>query len=406
MGQNYLTGFSGYNADWRRQRTHLKQALSMAVVKRDYSSLLETKARQYLEDCSASPEQHLHHLNRGIGETIIELSYGRLEKEKRNDYIHRSTSTVQLVLQATQGYVVDLLPFLKYLPSWLPGMGFKRNAARWRKEIELTRRAAFETARETALSGDPNQPPSYMINTLKQLYNDPEDRKGLRRKEEEEAAIAHSGFAFFLAGVETTESSVASLLLAMALFPSIQEKAHAELDKIVGSDRLPTFDDQDAMPYLHAVLLEAMRWHPVATAGLPHAPIKDDVYDGYSIPKGTAVIVNAWGITRNPSYYTNPTVFDPERFLKPTPELDPRKFAFGYGRRICPGNDFAFQTIWIFAASILSRFRITMTEKDAAALGDDADKFDFEVISRPVPFNCQLVPRHGSLKDTFNRSTT
>lgn len=109
---------------------------------------------------------------------------------------------------------------------------------------------------------------------------------------------------------------MASLLLAMALFPSIQEKAHAELDKIVGSDRLPTFDDQDAMPYLHAVLLEAMRWHPVATAGglkprrckelrglkpesvlhpgLPHAPIKDDVYDGYSIPKGTAVIVNAW----------------------------------------------------------------------------------------------------------------
>lgn len=109
-----------------------------------------------------------------------------------------------------------------------------------------------------------------------------------------------------------------SLLLAMALFPSVQEKAHAELDKIVGSDRLPTFDDQEAMPYLHAVVLETLRWHPVGTVGeleprksrhkilhllkvkpilhpgVPHTSLKDDVYNGYLIPKGTTVMVNAW----------------------------------------------------------------------------------------------------------------
>ncbi|KAG9043859.1 hypothetical protein FS837_009050 [Tulasnella sp. UAMH 9824] len=50
-----------------------------------------------------------------------------------------------------QGYVVDLLPFLKYLPAWLPGMEFKRYAARWKKEIEDIRRAAFETVKETAV---------------------------------------------------------------------------------------------------------------------------------------------------------------------------------------------------------------------------------------------------------------
>ncbi|KIO33203.1 hypothetical protein M407DRAFT_241182 [Tulasnella calospora MUT 4182] len=278
-------------------------------------------------------------------------------------------------------------------------MQFKRDAAWWNKEIEYIKRSAFETAKATALSGGPNVRPSYVTNKLRQLYNNEEELKDVKDKAEEEAAIDHSGFAFFMAGVDTTESSVESLLLAMALFPSVQEKAHAELDKIVGSDRLPTFDDQQAMPYLHAIVLETMRWHPVGTVGMPHTSLKDDTYQGYFIPKGTAVTVNCWGISRNTSYYTNPSVFDPERFLKPTPELDPRRFTFGFGRRICPGNDFAFQSMWILAASILWGFEITMTEKDAAALREDTDKFSLGAVSRPMPFKCQFVPRHERLND-------
>lgn len=53
----------------------------------------------------------------------------------------------------------------------------------------------------------------------------------------------------------------------MALFPSVQKKAHAELDRIVGSDRPPVFADQKEMSYLHAVLLETLRWNPVAAVG-------------------------------------------------------------------------------------------------------------------------------------------
>lgn len=73
-------------------------------------------------------------------------------------------------------------------------------------------------------------------------------------------------------------------------------------------------------------------------------------------------------------------MFDPERYLKPSPELDPREFAFGFGRRICPGSDFAFQSMWILAASILWGFEITMTENDAAARKDDAHRFSLEMV--------------------------
>lgn len=58
-----------------------------------------------------------------------------------------------------------------------------------------------------------------------------------------------------------------SFIRAMTLFQSVQEKAQAEIDKVVGSGRPPTFGDQADLPYLHAVILETLRWNPVATSG-------------------------------------------------------------------------------------------------------------------------------------------
>lgn len=85
-------------------------------------------------------------------------------------------------------------------------------------------------------------------------------------------------------------------------------------------------------------------------------------------------------MTRSTKYYQNPSVFDPERYLKPDPELDPREFVFGFGRRLCPGNELAFQAIWIMAASILSSFKLTRAVEDSTALEDDLNRFNFEFL--------------------------
>ena len=79
-------------------------------------------------------------------------------------------------------------------------------------------------------------------------------------------------------------------LLGLALFPEVQKKAQAELDRVVGSSRLPEFDDLENLPYLHAVLLEALRWLPVTPFGVPHRGIADDEYRGYHIPAGSVMI--------------------------------------------------------------------------------------------------------------------
>ena len=87
-----------------------------------------------------------------------------------------------------------------------------------------------------------------------------------------------------------TTAALESFTLAMALFPDVQAKAQAELDKVVGSERMPEYRDLEAMPYVRAVILETLRWMPSAPLGLPHSVITDDEYSGIHIPKGTMIV--------------------------------------------------------------------------------------------------------------------
>lgn len=80
----------------------------------------------------------------------------------------------------------------------------------------------------------------------------------------------------------------------MALHPEAQKKAQEELDMVVGRDTLPSFSDLPNLPYLIALCNEVIRWHPVTPWAIPHRLMRDDVINGYFIPKGTTVIGNTW----------------------------------------------------------------------------------------------------------------
>ncbi|KAJ8120615.1 hypothetical protein ONZ43_g2722 [Nemania bipapillata] len=122
----------------------------------------------------------------------------------------------------------------------------------------------------------------------------------------------------------------------MTLFPEVQRKAQEEIDRVIGSSRLPTFSDRESLPYIDAVLQEAWRWHTVVPLSVPHTADRDDIVGGYYIPKGAAVFPNIWWFTHDPAVYPNPSEFDPSRYLGPNPAPDPINHIFGYGRRICP----------------------------------------------------------------------
>lgn len=80
----------------------------------------------------------------------------------------------------------------------------------------------------------------------------------------------------------------------MALFPGVQRKAQQELDTVLGSDRLPQFQDRENLPYMDALVKEVFRWHPVVPMGVSHTSTQDDICEGYFIPKGSSVLANIW----------------------------------------------------------------------------------------------------------------
>ena len=75
------------------------------------------------------------------------------------------------------------------------------------------------------------------------------------------------------AGADTTATTLSWWMLAMLAFPEVQRRAQAEIDDVVGRDRLPTFADSPRLPYVHAIIKEVLRWRPILPCGIPHAEI-------------------------------------------------------------------------------------------------------------------------------------
>jgi len=233
-----------------------------------------------------------------------------------------------------------------------------------------------------------------------------EDLLGLERQKQEEIVKVTLG-SIFTAGADTTVSAMASLFLALVLYPETQARAQAELDAVLGRDRLPTLDDRPRLPYIEAVCKELMRWQMVTPMGLPQLSSQDDVYKGFFIPKGSIMVANAWAILHNPETYPDPDEFKPERFLNKdgTFQDDPAlALAFGVGKRICPGRHLVDATLFIVASSVLSVFNVTKArdESDHEIPVNVSMSVQSGIVVHPEKFECAITPRDKLAEDLIS----
>jgi cytochrome P450 len=288
-------------------------------------------------------------------------------------------------------WAVDMMPFLEHLPEWLPGSGYKATARHWRQTLMTVVDVPYKFVKDRMASGEVRT--SFVSKAIEQA------REKSNFDPEAEHAIKWSAASMYAGGADTSVSTMVAFFLAMSMFPDVQRKAQEEIDRVVGTSRLPTAGDRESLPYVNAVVEEAQRWHPIAPTGLPHAADEDDTINGVMIPKGAILIPSIWWFTRDPAVYHDPEVFEPERFLKPRNEPSATNVIFGFGRRICPGKVLADSSLYLTFAQSLAAFDIQKAVDESGHIIQPKHTFGCGIVAHPGAFDMRISPRTPQSKD-------
>ena len=168
------------------------------------------------------------------------------------------------------------------------------------------------------------------------------------------------------AGTDTSAVTLEWTMTNLLNHPNILKKARDEIDSQIGEEKLVEESDVSKLHYLQSIISETLRLYPAAPLLVPHMSSADCTIEGYDVPSGTMLLVNAWAIHRDPKVWDDATSFKPERFENG--EVEGHKLMpFGIGRRTCPGAGLAQRTVSLTLGSLIKCFeweRVTTEEVD------------------------------------------
>ncbi|KXH38769.1 hypothetical protein CNYM01_03503 [Colletotrichum nymphaeae SA-01] len=354
VGYGDIMGMMPYNRKFRLHRKLTATQVSKRSIVR-FEPIQERETLRFLkqlyEDSNNNSDTLQGHLNQFAGSIMLRILYNYKTDPKKNDpIVAMSKQVMEEFSKATSpgAWMVDLIPWLRYVPTWMPGAGFKKTAEIFRQHLLQGIEVPYDYVKEQMANG--NDDVSYVAGLIKDLHRkiDPE----------ETSVIGWTAASMLNAGTDTTGAMLYSTFAALVVYPEVQKRAQDEIDRVVGDSRLPSFSDKDSLPYVHAIAQEALRWHTLAPMGFPHLTTEDDTYNGYFIPKNTLLFPAAASLMHDPNTYHNPMEFKPERYFEPLNEPTPTDVVYGFGRRACPGRYIADQTIFLCIAQFLAVFNI------------------------------------------------
>ncbi|KAJ3557115.1 hypothetical protein NM688_g1644 [Phlebia brevispora] len=396
IGYSNTVPFIVYGDGLREQRRMLSQTLGSRSQVDKYNPLEQSEAYAYLFRVMHDPENFSKHLQTFTGAVMLLLSYGyKIKRDGRDEMLERAFTSVEDFAEAALpgAYLVDTFPILRFVPAWFPGAKWKRRINEIRHILHLNVEDFLNFTKGQMASGT-----AISSFVSRNLEHNPSAAKEHSVKWTGSSLLGGAYPELDLGRHANSLSTLNAFYLAMTIYPEIQAKAQAEIDSVIGGDRLPTFDDRARLTYVNAICTELLRWMPVGPLGVPHVLTEDDEYDGYFLPKGSVFIANLWGVLHDPERYPNPEEFSPERFIKTetnTPQEDPRTSVFGYGRRSCPGLYVADATIFILVACSLAVFDVTKRVENGQPITPLPQQTS-STISHPMPFKCTIKPRSAA----------
>ncbi|KAJ3804352.1 cytochrome P450 [Lentinula aff. lateritia] len=382
--------YISYNDRFRTYRTLFHRSFN-AQAAQSYWPLLEREAKLVAFKILQKPVDLFAHLRGTAAVVTMKIAYGYQVTGNDDYFVTKAEESMRVAsLAGAPGkWLVDSLPFLRFIPEWAPGASFKSKAKRWHTQMYTQYLEPVNYVKEQLKLG--NAVPSFTSQLLQ-----PEN--GTLADQELEDIIVWTAGAIYAAATDTTVSAMKTFFAAMMLYPDIQKQAQREVDSFISLEgHLPGVCDRHRLPFIEAVYKEVLRWHPPAPMALFHCTSRDDEYKGYHIPAKTTVIANVWAMMHDENVYPHPMQFDPFRFFKSEgeePQKNPLDLVFGFGRRVCAGQEIGEATVILQMMMALALLDISQPIDETTGKNIEQDiEFTTAIVSHPKPFQYKISQR-------------
>ncbi|XP_035670477.1 cytochrome P450 2J6-like isoform X1 [Branchiostoma floridae] len=315
-------------------------------------------------------------LTRSSAGIILRLVFGKhYEWEDPEFKLFVGNITRGFELMTMYGAIFNVYPWLRYIPYVKSlGQAVMDNMSDFKKLI-LDK---IEQHRSSRVPGKPRD-------LVDAFFDELEDNSGVNDFSHLLPMVAD----LLTAGMETTATTLHWTALYMALYPDVQRKVQDELEAAVGKGKAPTLADVSKLPFTEATIKEIQRICNVAPLAVPRMTTTDVELRGYHIPKGTQVCMNLYTVHMDPKYFSEPEVFNPNRFLGDDGKVQKMEaFApFSAGRRVCIGEQMARNELLIFFTTMMTHFTFKLPEGaptpdlSKGKLGITLSPPDFEVLA-------------------------
>ncbi|XP_054856198.1 cytochrome P450 2J2-like isoform X1 [Eublepharis macularius] len=346
-----------YGQAWKEQRRFMLVGLrNFGLGKKSMEEKISDEAAylmQIFEENMSVPFDPCDFIESAVANIISTTVFGKRfnydDKSLRNvlDLFHENTTAII----GPWAQLYNAVPFVRRLP--LPHQNLFKAAEKviafFSKEVE--------EHRATLIPGDHRDITDAYLEEIQKPEN-----KGSSFEEE---YMTLTMIEMFIAGVETTATTLGWGLLYMMAFPEVQEKCHVEINNVLGNNPCIQYEDRDKLPYTNAVIHEIQRFANVVPLGIPHAPVKDMQLFGYNIPKDTMIVTSLISVHYDESQWKYPREFNPSNFLNEKGEfVKPEAFlAFSAGPRVCLGENLARMELFLFFTHILRRFQVVWPDE-------------------------------------------
>lgn len=336
LGKGLLTS---EGVEWKRQRRMMaplfqpRRLAGFAAIMTDYSERLVAKLAALPPTCTVDMAEQMMLLTLDI---IARTMFG---SDDGTD-----VSAVGEAMDRYQATVRPNIPDLIGLPRWFPRPA-AAEGQRALAEMDTIINGLIQRRRERNDLGN---------DLLGLLLAARDDETGAALDDRE---VRDQMATFFLAGHETTATTLAWTWYLLGHAPDVEAKLQAELDAVLGG-RAATYADYDRLTYTRMVLEEAMRLYPPAHTTARQA-MAEDRFGDIAIPPGTMVIISPYIMQRHRLYWQNADAFDPENFA-PEKTAQRRRYTylpFGAGPRICIGQGFAMIEAVLILATLAQKLR-------------------------------------------------